>query len=280
MDKYGLRQALGKAEQPLGWYLAGLLADNFSRERFDFFKKSAEGGCSWGQVGYAWFFSSGMFVEKDMKTYVEWLERAAKQENPSAMEYLGQWFQKEGNDKKKAVAYFRQAAELDWKSSMGCLAKMLRVGEGCERDLRQAAIWSAKGNDVWVFWNVLDKARVDLKRAAPEKLDRDFNQLCYSLGWGLNWQMYGNVYWDGRSEEEKGFGNSCLDYYCSCLEQRQGPILTFLLCWNRTTGVKDVGQMIARLMWEGMERKPLPKFEARPEGIEGKREGKKGCILF
>jgi hypothetical protein len=38
-----------------------------SRERFDFFKKSAEAGCSWGQVEYGEYFQNGRreFVEKD-----------------------------------------------------------------------------------------------------------------------------------------------------------------------------------------------------------------------
>jgi TPR repeat protein len=32
-----------------------------------------------------------MFVEKDKKAYFEWLEKAASQNNPSAMHWLGLW---------------------------------------------------------------------------------------------------------------------------------------------------------------------------------------------
>jgi TPR repeat protein len=80
------KEAFAKTEEPMGWYFAGRLSEWRSREEFDFFKKSAEGGCSWGQVGYGKHFSRGEFVEEDKKVYVEWLEKAASQNNPEAMD--------------------------------------------------------------------------------------------------------------------------------------------------------------------------------------------------
>jgi hypothetical protein len=253
MEKFALIEAFAKTEEPLGWYFAGKFL--YDREAFDFYKKSAEGGCSWGQVDYGIHFNiRNEFVELDEKVYVEWLEKAANQNNPLAMYWLGDWFRFEGgSDKEKAVSYFRGASELGWKYSMGCLARMLREGEGCAKDLRQTAIWSAKV-DYYVFWDVLGAAKRALERGTTEELDCDFNQLCYSLGWGLYWYQYGIEDWNHQSDEKKAFGNRCLDFYCSCVELQQESIFTFLLFWNRTTeGVKGPGQMIAQVVWDGRE---------------------------
>jgi hypothetical protein len=270
MEKSALKEAFAKTEEPLGWHFAGQLLEG--RERFDFYKKSAEGGCSWGQRGYGLYFSRGWFVEKDEKVYVEWLEKAANQNNPEAMDRLGHWFRHEGGDKVKAVSYFRAAAELGWTFSMSSLAEMLRDGEGCEKDLRQAAIWGVKGGGFW-FWHLLGDTRRALESGATEHLDCDFNQLCYTLGWGVYWYQYGTWDWDHRSDESKAIGSHCLDYYCSCVELQEKSVFTFLLCWNRVVGVKDVGGMVAQIVWEGRATNLLRK-------VEEKQDGKGGCILF
>jgi hypothetical protein len=49
------KQAFAQTEKPLGWYFAGKLSQD-GTERLNFFKKSAEGGCSWGQVEYGDYF--------------------------------------------------------------------------------------------------------------------------------------------------------------------------------------------------------------------------------
>jgi hypothetical protein len=266
-DRSALKEAFAQTETPLGWYLAGYLAEEDSREQFDFHKKSAEGGCSWGQVRYGDYFRYGDFVEKDKKVYLEWLEKAANQNNPWAIDKLGEWFRDETGDQEKAVSYYRAGAELGWKNSMEWLSVMLRKGEGCEKDLRQAAIWGAKESDSIVFWDLLADAKGALESRATENLDYNFDQLCYSLGYGLYWYQYESGKWDQRSDKIKikVFVISCMDYYCSCVELQQKSIFTLLLCWNRTTGVKGPGQMIARRVWEGREDNLLKRFEVRSE---------------
>jgi hypothetical protein len=263
MEKNALIEALAKTEEPLGWYFAGWLSELGSREKFDFYKKSAEGGCSWGQVSYGAYFNRGEFVEKDLKVRLEWLDKAVKQNNPKAMDGLGYWFRGDGDDKEKAVSYFHAAAELGWKISMNRLAKMLRNGDGCEKDLRQAVIWSAKGDSsTFWFWNLLEQARHAIeKKDTVEDLDCDFDQLCYSLGWALYWYQYGTWYWIYRSGESKAFGSRCRDFYCSCIERQQESIFTFLLFWNRTTGVTGPGQMIAQMVWEEREDNLVKMFD-------------------
>jgi hypothetical protein len=265
MKTSALIEGFAKTEEPLGYYFAGKILP-VGRERFDFYKKSAEEGCSWGQVEYGWRFRHREFVEEDKNVYVEWLEKAANQNNPEAMDRLGEWFRSYGgNDKKKAVSYFRAGTELGWKKSMGWLAYMLKAGEGCEKDLRQAAMWGAKVKSHW-FWEALKTARVSLEEEIPENLDCDFNQLCYSLGWGFYWYMYDSDGWN--ADKANPFGHRCLDYYCSCVELQQKSIFTFLWFWNRTTGVKGPGQMVAQMVWEEKKDNLVVPFDQNNGGEE------------
>jgi hypothetical protein len=273
MKRSALIEAFAKTEEPLGLYFATDLSHLVGREEFDFLKKSAEGGCSWGQLSYGSCFRFRYdLVEKDETAYLEWTEKAANQGNPRAMDKLGNWFRTDGADKKKAVSYYRAAAELGWKNSMRWLAEMFRDGEGCEKDLKQAVIWGTKREYPEELWEVLWSCRDAFEDEATEALDCDFNQLCYSLGWGLYWYQYGTVRWNERFDEEKAFGNRCLDYYCSCVEQQQKSIFAFLLFWNRTTGgIKGPGQMIAQMVWEEREDHLVKTFEAAGVEPETKR---------
>jgi hypothetical protein len=262
MEKSAWKEAFAKTEQPLGWYFVGLLSDFDSRERFDAFKKSAAGRCSWGQAYYAFYLKNGSygFVEEDTKSYLEWLEMAAKQNNPLALYLLGEWFLKEGEHTAKAVSYHRAAAELGWKESMTSLANMLRHGEGCERDVRSAAMWFAKEKSR-LFWRLVVTARLSYGGTTPY-LEGDLDQLCYTLGAGLYWEMYGSTDWKEWDPPEELFGLRCLDYYCSSVELQQKSIFTFLLFWNRTTGgIKGPGQMIGKMVWEGREENLVKEFE-------------------
>jgi tetratricopeptide (TPR) repeat protein len=269
-ERTALQEAFAQTGEPLGWYFAGKCSSG--REQFDFWKKSAEGGCSWGQVAYGRYFEYGQFVEKDKKMYVEWLEKAANQNNPEAIYELGYWFLYGGGNKEEALSYFRAAAELGWKNAMYWLGKMLKEGEGCEKDLRQAVIWSAKGTIIFC-WKLLEDARQALESRATDDLDYDFNQLCYSLGWGLYWYEYGSEDWNKQFDENMVFGEQCLDYYCSCVELQQKSIFTFRLFWNRTTGrVREPGRIIAQMVWEGRETNVLLRF--------GEKQESWGCILF
>jgi hypothetical protein len=261
MDWDSWRKAFAKTEVPLGWYFAGTLTDD-GEDALEFYKKSAEGGCSWGQVDYAEGFREGAYMDQDLEVYVEWLEKAADQNNPMAMEALAEWFEQGGQDE-KAMFYRQGAAKLGWKRSMMFLSDMLREGEGCEKDLRQASMWSSRRIDVWRFRKEVEVARRSYKKAATADLGCDFNQLCYSLGWGLFWYIYSDERWKRQSVENKAFGTSCLDYYCSCVELRQKSIFSLLLCWQESVGVKDVGLMVAKMVWEGREENLLKSFELK-----------------
>jgi hypothetical protein len=261
MGKSVLKEAFVKTEKPRGWCCAGRRSDR--RERFDFYKNSAEAGCSWGQVEYGWYFEAGQIVEKDEKVYVEWLEKAAKRNNPGAIHRLGAWFRRKGgNEKAKELSHYRAAAALGWSLSMGWLARILKEGDGCERDFREAALWSVKGQYTDSFWRVLEEAQAAWEQDTLEEyLECDFHQLCYSLGWGVFWRMLGEDWERISFESEAFFAERCLDYYCSCVELQQKSIFTFLLCWNQTVGIKGPGQMIGKMVWEEREDNMVKLFE-------------------
>jgi hypothetical protein len=245
-----LEKAFVNAEDPLGLYIAGEFLDFESPKRFDFMKQSAEGGCSWGQIQYSKYFLTGMtgFVEQNDRIYFEELETAAKQDNPSAMFWLGIRRTEEGKPE-KAIEYHRAAAELGWEPSMLQLAQIFERGEGCEVDLSQAVVWSAQAGVNWSFGALICEAQ---NRMQSERgLEGDFNQLCFSLGWGLYWFVYGTLSWESRySDPAQAFGNQCLDFYCNTIELQQKSIFYFLLFWNKTVGVKDVGALIGKMVWE------------------------------
>jgi hypothetical protein len=251
-------EAFAKTEEPLGWWLAGRLSGN-GRDRFDYFKKSADGGCSWGQVGYGWYFKLGNIVEQDKMIYAEWLEKAANQNNPEAMDWLGEWLLFDKED--VAIGYYRAAAELGWKNSMVMLSQLLKDGEFCRVDLSLAIIWSAKAKESCTFWDILTNAERMIKVGQTELFGSDLNHLFYSMGWGLYWYLYEGEDWDHRSDEDKVSADRSLGYYCSCVELQQKSIFTFLLCWNSVVGMKDVGAIIAEMVWEGREENLVMRFE-------------------
>jgi hypothetical protein len=273
MEENAWKEAFARTEEPLGWWFAGRLSDG--REQFDFFKKSAEAGCSWGQVKYGRYFRAALFVEKDEKAYLEWLEKAANQNNPRAMYWLGIWVRWDEGDKGKAISYYRAGVELGCKMSMGRLAEMLNDGNGCAKDLRQAAVWGAQGsNDMSGFCDVFHTAWDAFEEGTA--LGCNYDQLCYSLGWGLYWYQDGTDDWDRimtwddewheylPNEEvvrKETFVNLCLDCYCENVELQQKSIFMFLWWWNQTVGVKDIGRMIGKMVWEGREDNLVRTFE-------------------
>ena len=72
-------------------------------------------------------------MEQDEKAYLEWLEKAANQNNPMAMDRLGDSFRCKKKEYKTILPYCRAAAHLGWKNSMVQLGHLLRDGKGCER---------------------------------------------------------------------------------------------------------------------------------------------------
>jgi TPR repeat protein len=252
MEKNALKEAFAKTETPLGWYFAGKLSEWDSREGFDFFKRSAEGGCSCGQLDYGQHFGgrSQSIEEPNPIVRREWLEKAANQNNPWAMEWLGLEYRDE-DDKQKARSYYRAAAEVGWKMAMNSLGKSFLTGWGCVQDLRQAMIWGAKAMSDTYFSvrNMVKKHLLDEERLEVPV----FNEYCFWLGWGLYWYLDDDI--------SGWLDSNLLDCYIACDTEQKKALTTFLVFWNQTTGVKGPGQMIGQMVWKAKGRNLLVRFD-------------------
>jgi hypothetical protein len=243
-------KAFEKTEKPLGWFFAVKFLGSFWN--YNLLQKSAMEGCGWAQVKC----SEDSFLSKHEK--LEWLEKAAALNNPKAIHLLGEHFWRE-KDYEKAMSYYRDGAELGWRHSMDRLSEILSEGRESERDLPQAVIWGVQGHGRDVLLDIERTARYAIEEGQTEDLNCDLDHLCYWLGWGYYWHVYGSGYW--RNFCNTVFGNQFLDYYCSCVDLQQKSIFTFLLHWNRTTGVKVLGRIIAQMVWDGREDNLVMSFE-------------------
>jgi hypothetical protein len=178
--------------------------------------------------------------------YLQWLEKAAEQDNPDAIYWLAEWNYFVEQDE-QAFKDLDRAAASGWKSAIKGLANILRTGDGCEANVAAAVFLCARGNLQW-FWEIL--------REVVEKKLRgvDYHPIYYALGWGMYWYMDGSEELKIQRKKDAEYGNRCMRFYCSKLELQQRSIFTFLLCWNQATGgVKDIGWMTAQMVWEGRE---------------------------
>jgi hypothetical protein len=242
------KKAFCNTNVPLGWYIGGKMCAFCSPEQLNLMQKSAEAGCSWGQLEYAAYFKSGVIVKQDRAAYLSWLEKAAEQDNPEALYRLGEWFAYQ-KDNKEATLQFEASAKLGWAAAMKKLAQRCSIGADCAVDRKQAVIWAAKGKskmlDAW-----LEDARRDFEWGRTDDFDYNFNELCFALGWGLHVHPSKRKLPDLVTE----FGARCIRYYLACIEAQRIAVMTFMLCWTRTLGVKDVGQIIGRMVWEDREQ--------------------------
>jgi hypothetical protein len=164
------------------------------------------------------------------------------------------WWEKDHEERERAVPLLLFAAQRGWADDDGILAEALESGDGCERDLLQAVIWSAKHVQP-TYWWMASAA----KSKTSETLGCDFNQFCYLWGWGLYWYMYEDWRWDTEADDENMyFGHACLEYYMKTEEMQKQSLRLFLWFWKEQVGSqgKDLGEKIGQLVCEeeGWER--------------------------
>jgi hypothetical protein len=95
----------------------------------------------------------------------------------------------------------------------------------------------------------------------------DFSELCFELGKGLYFSIYDSAAWKSDLNSRwKDFGEKVLDYYVAAVNLQMQAVFCFLVVWNRLTGVKEVGRIIAQMVWETREKHlvtPFVKSEAK-----------------
>jgi hypothetical protein len=236
-----IKEVLVETEQPLGWYFAGEFSFWNSAQRFDFHKKSAEGGCSWGQVRYAEYFEEGEggFVKQSDAKFREWLNKAADQNNGWAKSQLAQF-----GPPSEAEAVQIAAFTLGWKAAADILSDL-------SSDFHTGLNWAAKGVSNCFYEYLSDQFNAD---------DRD-PHCCYLLGRGLYFYQYESEFWNNHLDSlTLAFGEECLGFFCDCIDLQQASVFTFLMFWNRAVGIKGPGQMIGQMVWEQREQNLVKSF--------------------
>jgi hypothetical protein len=192
-------------------------------------------------------------VDRDVAQWHALLHLAAAQHNPQALDELGDI---SDDDSALARRYYLQAAELGWEPAKGKLALHYRQAGEMVLGIR----WGAQVERGEFMLHLHNLSKLPNRYFTNLALKKQFDAMCYNLGWGLYWYQYGPDFGKGYDDSVQAFGETCLDYYCSCVELQQKSIFTFLLCWNRALGVKDVGVLIGKMVWEEREEHLVKKF--------------------
>jgi hypothetical protein len=256
-DHVALQKAFEKTNDPWGLYFAGRYAPAFTEEQVALYLASCKGGCSWGQLEYALVFHFDEYGgERREDLLLEYLEKSGAQNNPEALDWLSRVYGWRG-DQSNEFLYAKKASICGNVFSMTSLATFYCQGRVCPRDLRRALQWSARCHNPGgiAFWSLVASVRKKSDFQAGE-----FDQFAFGVGWGMYWICAG----ESPPQQWKGtvgsFAELCLDYYCSCIEMQQKSIFTFLFFWNRMVQVKDVGTMIAKMVWEEREESLVKSF--------------------
>jgi TPR repeat protein len=161
MTKSALKRAFADTDKPLGWYFAGLLSTG--REQFEWFQRSAVGGCSWAELHYADYFQYGpdgvVDVPVSPELYLEWTEKSARQNNPQALGCLGLHCIQH-NQLEDGIVYLRRAAALGNIGAMQDLVIPL-LNRRNAVDFYEAVQRAARGNARYEFWTLLDEIRTE-----------------------------------------------------------------------------------------------------------------------
>ncbi|WP_031555758.1 tetratricopeptide repeat protein [Oribacterium sp. FC2011] len=119
-------------------------------EAISWYEKAAEKGSASAQEYLAYFYLSGVCVEKDEKLGIELLLKSAKQNNPSAMESLSECYHDGiGVEKNNSMAFewCEKAAELGDVSAQYNLGIFYSEGTDVPKDIHKAVYWYEKASE-------------------------------------------------------------------------------------------------------------------------------------
>lgn len=159
------------------------------KEVFDLYARSAELGHIVAQYNLAMMYSNGESVFVDYQQAVYWFRKSASQGFPPAQYRLGElyYFEKGGlpKDLGKAVALFRQAAELKDPDAQLNLAMLHATGDGLPLDTEKALHWMTQayrgGNDTALEYKHMLTDSED-KRFTTNQQDRFWIEKAAELG--------------------------------------------------------------------------------------------------
>ena len=151
-----------KTENPHEMFAIGKAYDLFGDQEkaLKWYKLSAESGCMFGQLNYAYFFDKGICMEKNPKEALFWYEKADEQGYFKAS-YNIACFYEDGiiyeQDEEKAFEYFLKSAEQGFALGQNRVAlyykldKVPKKYKGCNLE-KEAKYWwklaAAQGHEV------------------------------------------------------------------------------------------------------------------------------------
>jgi hypothetical protein len=265
-----LVQTFGNTDRPLGWFIASFCCEPFSAAQREFLRRCSEAGYSWGHLEYARH-------EEDNKRAVELVQKAADLGNLCAMEQLVQEVLFQSKDPKKAREMYFDLVAKGWRSAYVNLAYIFETEKDylncikysvcCNRFTEMVCHMRKGKEDVWlvsflfdflfIFWEAVEANDTN-------KFGCDFNFLAYELGKGMYWYDYCAGLWKIKSRQsEAPFVAECEEYYVENVDLQQKSLHLFL-CFCKSTGLlKDLTQMIARMVWDERETNLILDFEER-----------------
>ena len=114
------------------------------KEAFGWFKRSGELGYVWGQLNLGAMYRYGHGTPKDTTLAVMWLKKAAEQNNPNAMNELGE-LSKSVKDYSNAMSWFKKAADRKYARACQNIANLYYYGHGVSTNYQKMMEWYKKG---------------------------------------------------------------------------------------------------------------------------------------
>jgi len=245
-----------KTETAIGYFIAAeLFFDINNQKSVEYLQKSRELGCVWAIVKYSGDMCNKQHQFPDIVNHhMNVIKNAAEENNPEAClvyaHYLGY------KRSKGALEYAIKSYDLGNKYSTRLITTMLAVKEN---DYLSKAIFYTSKYENTVF---------------PTMLRHIFNKKIYivsnctslplQVGRTMYWQFYQSkqIHYSATKEIIE-FAEKCMDYYCEMMDLQQQSIFSFLLSWNCVTGgMKDVGKLIAKMVWDFRYENAIKKFDS------------------
>lgn len=213
-------QWFGDKNDCRGWYVAGMLHSDIS-----LIKKSADAGYMYARMR---LIDVNEMIFKSISLDV--VCQCVEKNNPQALFLLGQWFKYKGR-KSSAYLNYKKSADYFWHDSE------LQVAFHVPSEEKFYWLGRGIGSNLAIFARQIDNLN---------------GKLSYGLGKAMYWNVYNTHGWTRIAEESKSrkiCGILSLDLYCDSVDKRQLATFEFLMCWKRLGIQKDVGQIIAKLMF-------------------------------
>lgn len=113
------------------------------KEAFGWYRKSGELGYVWGQYNLGHMYQYGLGTPRDTTLAIMWFKKAAEQNNPNAMNALGE-LSRYKKDYSNAMSWFKKAAALKYSIANRNIAELYLYGYGVPVDYQEMIKWYEK----------------------------------------------------------------------------------------------------------------------------------------